>query len=322
MFCIIPQTLTYWYRHYLSDYQLDKTTGTWPAKTLYDVDEDTGELFNELPLYVFKPENIGEQMCIDDKGIGHEGFTIMSNGQTGKMALMLESTKAEDVAAALKLYEKEDLEKIKAMSCDMSATYLKVCREVLPWSQVVVDKFHVMQYVYGAVEEVRLRTKKTLMAQLSKGKTKTVQDEAIMFDLELLRHCRHRLSQSSSKWSETGTERIAFLFRKYPELKVAYDLSQEFKNRYDISNAKKHKIFIERDLRNWYYKVEDAKIKEFLSVVKMIEKHESEIVNFFDRGHTNAKAERLNGKIQRFVSNNYGLKDKDFALYRIAGYFS
>ncbi|WP_158648543.1 hypothetical protein [Candidatus Symbiothrix dinenymphae] len=28
------------------------------------------------------------------------------------------------------------------------------------------------------------------------------------------------------------------------------------------------------------------------------------------------------GKIQRFVSNNYGLKDKDFALYRIAGYFS
>ncbi|GHT27410.1 hypothetical protein AGMMS4957_22510 [Bacteroidia bacterium] len=54
----------------------------------------------------------------------------------------------------------------------------------------------------------------------------------------------------------------------------------------------------------------------------MIEKHETEIVTFFDRGHTNAKAEQLNGKIQRFVSNNYGLKDKDFALYRIAGYFS
>jgi transposase len=54
----------------------------------------------------------------------------------------------------------------------------------------------------------------------------------------------------------------------------------------------------------------------------MIKKHEYEILNFFCCGHTNAKAERLNGKIQRFVSNNYGMKDKDFFLYRTAGYFS
>ena len=54
----------------------------------------------------------------------------------------------------------------------------------------------------------------------------------------------------------------------------------------------------------------------------MIRKHEDEIINFFRNGMTNAKAERLNGKIQRFVSNNYGIKDKDFALYRIANYFS
>ena len=47
-----------------------------------------------------------------------------------------------------------------------------------------------------------------------------------------------------------------------------------------------------------------------------------EIINFFPHGMTNAKAERLNGKIQRFVSSNYGIKDKDFSLYRIAGYFS
>ncbi|KAA6342782.1 hypothetical protein EZS27_009512, partial [termite gut metagenome] len=67
---------------------------------------------------------------------------------------------------------------------------------------------------------------------------------------------------------------------------------------------------------------EKEKIKEFNQAVKMIEKHETEIINFFNLGHANAKAERLNGKIQRFISNNYGMKDKDFALYRIALYFS
>jgi hypothetical protein len=47
-----------------------------------------------------------------------------------------------------------------------------------------------------------------------------------------------------------------------------------------------------------------------------------QIINFFKNGQTNAKAERLNGKIQRFVSANYGIKDKDFFLYRTAKYFS
>ena len=70
----------------------------------------------------------------------------------------------------------------------------------------------------------------------------------------------------------------------------------------------------------WYKKA--WLLKEFESVVKMIRKHENEIINFFLHGTTNAKAERLNGKMQRFISNNYGIKDKDFALYRIVGYFS
>lgn len=32
--------------------------------------------------------------------------------------------------------------------------------------------------------------------------------------------------------------------------------------------------------------------------------------------------ENPNGKLQRFASNNYGIKDKDFFLYRTANYFS
>ena len=54
----------------------------------------------------------------------------------------------------------------------------------------------------------------------------------------------------------------------------------------------------------------------------MIQKHETQIIHFFKQGLTNAKAENMNGKIQRFVSNNYGIKDKDFFLYRTANYFS
>jgi transposase len=65
-------------------------------------------------------------------------------------------------------------------------------------------------------------------------------------------------------------------------------------------------------------------LKEFRGVVKMFRKHEKEILNYFRNGLTNAnaKAENLNGKPQRFIAANYGIKDKDFFLYRTAGYFS
>ncbi|MDR1181061.1 MAG: transposase, partial [Bacteroidales bacterium] len=77
---------------------------------------------------------------------------------------------------------------------------------------------------------------------------------------------------------------------------------------------------IKSELCKWY---EIAwNIEEFKGTVKMLRKHEDEILNFFKHGHTNTKAERLNGKIQRFISNNFGLNDKDFFLFRIAGYFS
>jgi transposase len=70
----------------------------------------------------------------------------------------------------------------------------------------------------------------------------------------------------------------------------------------------------------WY--LQAAAIPEFKRVIKMLREHETQIVNYFRQGVTNAKAERLNGKIQRFITQNYGLKDKDFFLYRTAGYFS
>ena len=54
----------------------------------------------------------------------------------------------------------------------------------------------------------------------------------------------------------------------------------------------------------------------------MIQKHENQIMNYFINPQTNAKAERLNGKIQRFLSNSYETRDLDFTLYRLKWVFS
>ena len=318
MFGLKPETLQYWYQNHLSDYLPDISCGKWPPQKIETVDKSTGEI-KEKPVYVLKKENIGEKMSIDDKAIGGDGFTIFSNHQTGKIALMVECTNAEEVQSAMKPFG-DELEKVKDITMDMSATYALASENLMPQAARVIDKFHVMKYVYEAVSEVRKDIRKSLARNLSKGKKKTEEDKRILSEIELVRRVRHSVTQSPEKWSESMETIINQVFEKHDDLKLAYQISQNFKEWYAYYNRKKSREQICSDLHQWY---EQAKrLKAFESVVKMIRKHEDEIVNFFKHGMTSAGAERLNGKIQRFVTNNYGIKNKDFILYRMAGYFS
>jgi len=318
MFDILPESLQYWYQNILSDYLPDIESKKWHPGKIETVDESTGEL-REKPVYILNQENMGQNMSIDDKSIGHDGFTILSNHQTGKIAMMVESTNSEEVEAAMKQFG-DELKKVKNISMDMSATYSLVSDNLMPQATQVIDKYHVMKYVYDAVSGVRRKIRKSLAENLSKGKKKTEEDKRILSEIDLVRRVRHAITQSPNKWNEEMKKTINQVFDKYDDLKMAYQICQNFKNWYHYQNHTKTRTQITNDLYKWY---EQAKqLKAFENVIKMIRKHEDEIINFFQNGITNARAERLNGKIQRFVTNNYGVKSKDFILYRIAGYFS
>jgi transposase len=75
-------------------------------------------------------------------------------------------------------------------------------------------------------------------------------------------------------------------------------------------------------LIEWYNKAEGSKIPEIENLVRLINTHEEKIMNYFIIGKTNTKAERMNGKMQRFITANYGIRDKNFFMYRLAKYFS
>jgi len=318
MFSIKPQTLQYWYKNFLSDYHSDINDNKWHPQKIETVDRSTGEV-KEKPVYVFKEENIGEKMSIDDKFVGYEGYTVLSNQDTGKMAMLIESTNSEEVGVAMSLFGNK-LKKIKHISMDMSPVYALICSYLIPHAMRIIDKFHVIKYVYEAVSEVRIRLKKELSTALSKGRKKTEGDKKTLSELELLRRVRHAVTQSPEKWNEEMKNTINQVFEKFNDLKTAYQISQNFKHWYDYQNHIKPRDEIAKNLHKWYEQA--RQVKEFEPVIKMIRKHENQILNFFIHGITNAKAERLNGKIQRFVSNNYGIKDKDFFLYRTANYFS
>jgi transposase len=118
-------------------------------------------------------------------------------------------------------------------------------------------------------------------------------------------------------------ELMSEIFEKYPTIKQAYDLVQDLKRWYHKSRCQIFKEEIKYDLHKWYIKVLSTGIKDFNPLIRTLRKHEYEILNYFStNAQSNARAERLNGKIKRFVAANYGLNDKNFVLWRIANYFS
>jgi hypothetical protein len=318
MFCLKVKPLYHIYKEHLSDYRSDIESKIWCNEQIGVVNKSTGEI-SVQPLYVFKPENIGENMSIDDKAIGHDGFTILSNSETGKIALLVESTSAEGVESAMKKFG-SDLHKIKHVSMDMSPTYTLVFNDLVPHAVQVADKFHVMKYAYEAVGEVRKRVVRELQSNLSAGKSRSEEDKKLLTQIEHLRRISHAITQSQDKWNSEMKETVNQVFNCHEELKKAYQISQNFKQWYDIGNRNKTTARITEDLHQWY--LQATPIAELKSVIKMMRKHEQQIINYFHHGATNAKAECLNGKIQRFITNNYGLKNKDFFLFRLARYFS
>jgi transposase len=321
MFDIKPKTLYNWYRNYLSDYSKDKEDGKWLKNKIPIADKDTGEIQREIPVYIAKPENVGSEMTLDDKQIGKETFSIMTNHQTGKIALLVATTKAEELQMAAEFLGTA-VNKIRSVSCDMSPSYLNFLQTCFNQITIVIDKFHVVKYVLDAVQGVRIRIKNQIMGRLPKGSRKTKIGQQYLSELELLKRSKYLLNQAENEWTPTQVELSEQLFEKYPELEKAYRLSEKFKKWYGQSNPSRYRITIEKELFDWYDEVETSQISEFNSVVKMIVNHEEEIINYFKNLHTNAKAENMNGKIQRFITNNYGIRDIDFTLYRIAKYFA
>jgi transposase len=70
------------------------------------------------------------------------------------------------------------------------------------------------------------------------------------------------------------------------------------------SNVGKYEWQIERQLIHRYNQAAQAKLPEIENLIRRIESHEQQIMNYFLAGKTNAMAEAMNGKIQRFITAN------------------
>lgn len=316
-----PQTVYYWYRNYLSGYPEAVESKQWGK------DNFMGSAKREKLVPVLKPENFGEQMSVDEKMIGEEFYTVMTNRDTGKIALLAETLQVKDLNNLMDKIGKAKLN-VKAITADLSPSYEKFCEQSFPYATIVADKFHVVRHIVEAVQSFRLRLKQEEIAKLPTDKkerkayekqTKLINGES---PIEMLTRSRYVLFKRSENWTDSQKKRASLLFETFPQLKKVYELTIQLRKWLDKENIGRYEWQIEKQLIHWYDCAEQAKIPEIENLIRIIGCNEEKISNYFKAGKTNAKAEAMNSKIQRFIAANYGLRDKDFFFYRLARYYA
>lgn len=275
------------------------------------------------------PENIGKNLSIDEVAISNgELYTILTNkaahGKKKALVAIVAGTKSQVISQVLAKIPVEKRNVVSETTLDMSPAMEAIVRNSFSQSTFVTDRFHVQQLVSEAVQEIRINLRRVALKEENenikkcrKEKTKYV---PMIFEngdtkKQLLARSHHLLFKPESKWTESQKIRSEILFREFPELKKAYELSMMFRNCYESRVAIAE---VKEKFEMWYAKVEEKQIESFLVVADSIRLHEATILNYFTNRSTNASAESFNAKLKGFRTVVRGVRDKKFFLFRIA----
>jgi transposase len=336
------QLLWRWYRDHLSGFRESESTG---EHYRHDLSLPGGKTVR-VPIY--EPKNFGKEMAIDEKQIGEEMHTVLSNRQTGKIALLAETMRFEDLE---KLLDAESIEcrNVENLTRDLSPLYAGVGEKLFPNSSAVADKFHIIRSLMDACQDVRVRLRqdslreKRIQYQAHKKKEKERKNECLAADkkyvsekfsykeeclsngetiLESLARSRYLLFKYSDQWTLSQQKRAHALFEKFPEIQKVYHRCCEFRDWMKKENVGTSIPQQKKRLHGWMQKVEDDDVDEMLNFKSLVERNESTILNYFRAGATNAIAENINSQIQRFIMINQGTRDREFFYYRLKKYFT
>jgi len=269
-----------------------------------------------------------------------ELYTFITNksahGKKGTLVAMVKGTNSSDVIRVLMQIKRSCRHKVKEITIDLSPTMLKMAKTVFPHAMIVSDRFHVQQLMNEAVSDLRISHRWEAIEQENNEMSlaKEVGRKYIAHTFEngdtrrqLLARSRYLILKPQNRWTPSQGERAGILFREYPDIEYAYQLSQELRQIYNYRPKRRERMDITRGkvlsrLARWYNKVEAMGIKYFNTVIQTMQHNYDTIVNYFEHRSTNASAESFNAKIKAFRSQLRGIRDIPFFMFRLEKLFA
>lgn len=296
----------------------------------------------DVPIY--RPECVGESMAIDEKSVGDNVYTTLTNAKTGEIALMCGSLEASVVSLVMGGFGSGTLGRVHSVTRDFSATYEAVSSRTFPSAMQTVDKFHAVKEFMTDLQAFRIKLKNKELSLYKKEKTehrkryledqekprsqqtvRKVYHPRLLPNgettAELLHRSRYLLYKRPQDWSFAQLRRARLLFDTFPELHRAYRQTVDFRNWY-TGNWYDSREVKEYQLREWVNEVRNSPKSPIAAFADTVEANWDYILNYFVGHHTNAIAESTNAKIQMAAIKNRGARDSDLFFFRLSHFLN
>lgn len=227
-----------------------------------------------------KVKEIYENISVDEKSFqrGHCYATILSHPESERVLEVAAGRTLEACRSLITTTSTDEQRKaVKTISMDLWKAFMTMAAEQLPEAEIIHDKFHLIKYLNEAIDKVRRRETKQ-HTQLKES----------------------RYALLKNKENLTEKQRL-----KFEEIRAAnYEVSRVWEARENFreifSNASREES--EAIFRVWSEAVKESGIKEIMKVEETFANHLRGVLNAMTSKWSNAKAERMNGKIQLLKS--------------------
>ncbi len=261
-----------------------------------------------------------------------ELYTIVTNkaahGGKGSLVAMIQGTKSDDVIYHLSKLPRSKRLKVKEITIDLSPSMRLIAKRAFPNATIVSDRFHVQKLMNEAISDLRVDYRWQAIdqenAEIALAKEAGRKFIPHTFEngdtrRQLLARSRHIVMKHFSKWTDSQMRRAEILFREYPAIEEAYQVSMKLTQ---IFNTKCDKRVALTKLARWYNEVEKLNCKFFNSVIQTMQNNYGTIANYFENRSTNASAESFNAKVKAFRCQFRGVRDIPFFIFRLKTIFA
>lgn len=250
-----------------------------------------------------KPARVCRRIGVDEKAAakGHRYLTLVNDLERSTVEYIADGRTRESLDGYFEALSPAQREGIKAVAMDMWEPYVQSVRAHLEEAneKIVFDRFHIDSHMSKAVDQVRRREHRGLLAE---------GDDRLTGSKYLWLYGRENLPAKHRR-------RFAALKEMHLKTGRAWAIKENLREMWKyrrIGSASRY-------WRRWYFWATHSRLKPVIAVARMIECHLQSVMNFFAHRITNAVSEGLNSKIQTVKKMAAGFRNREH--FKTAIYF-
>ena len=182
----------------------------------------------------------------------------------------------------------EQTAKLLGICCDMWQPYVDVIKEMAPQALLVFDKFHIVQHLSKAVDQVRRDEIK------EKGASHK----------DLMAKTRYIWLKNPWNLSEQQRGRLSELEKLNLKINRAYLLKESFRKFWDYRNPMWAKLYLDK----WFWWATHSRLQPMRDFAWMLRRRQDDLLNYFNAPIDNGTVEGLNNKAKVIIHKAYGFR--------------